>query len=293
VKLWVCIALAIVLALVLIDIIALSIPSTDDLSPYNPLWNGLSKLSSYTNASIITYSAIQMLNPDTSALIIIGLDRNVTEADIQSIKRFVERGGTLVVADEREELNSLLLALGVKARINGSLVADEVFYYRSPLLPIARASIGSTNTSLYLNYPSFIEVKGSTGKCLGYSSPFSFIDINGDGVRESNEPYGPFCVVYVQSIGEGTVYVISDSSIFINSMIDLGDNKRFIQLLTNGRAVYMVYEPMKKAIYTLIRERIIGVHTLLFGTWLRYPVAVLMGLAIFFTLRYLRRKGMR
>ncbi len=46
---------------------------------------------------------------------------------------------------------------------------------------------------------------------------------------------GPFPVIVETSYGKGKIVVISDSSFLINSMIDLGDNLKLVNVLTDGR----------------------------------------------------------
>jgi len=291
VRIWLYIALGLLTAFAIASAIAYSIPSADDLSPYNPLWNGLAKLASYTNASIIAYSDARHLNAETSALFIIGLSKNLTAEDVEALRSFVENGGILVLADERVELNSILKGLGIGAAVNGSLVADKVFFYKTPFLPVARASIAQHNLSLYLNYASYLNTYGG-GRCIAYTSPYSFADLDMDGSRNDAEPYGPFCIAYLQTLGKGVVYVISDSSPFINSMIDLGDNKLLPLLLANGRGVYIAYEQVVKTPYTAFRSTITGFYTAIFGTWLRYPMAMIIGLSIYWISKSLLKNAL-
>ncbi|MCC6056765.1 MAG: DUF4350 domain-containing protein, partial [Desulfurococcaceae archaeon] len=128
-KLWLSIALGILLAFVIASIIAYLVPSADDLSPENPLWNGLTKLVSYTNATVIAYPNVNRLSASSSTLFIIGLARNLSSSEIENLKAFVENGGALVLASEKRELNSVLKGLGLGVVVNGSLVADRLFFY--------------------------------------------------------------------------------------------------------------------------------------------------------------------
>jgi hypothetical protein len=286
VKLWLSIALGILLAFVIASIIAYLVPSADDLSPENPLWNGLTKLVSYTNATVITYPNVNRLSASSSTLFIIGLARNLSSSEIENLKAFVENGGALVLASEKRELNSVLKGLGLGVVVNGSLVADRLFFYKSPLFPQARASIAQHNLTLYLNYASHLSAYGK-GKCMAYTSPFSFEDLNMNGARDSEELYGPFCIAYAEPVGKGVVYVVSDSSIFINSMIDLGSNKLFATLLTQGRRVYIAYEQDAKTLYTAFRSSVMGFYRTAFGSELRYFTAIVIGIAVYKALKVL------
>ena len=69
---------------------------------------------------------------------------------------------------------------------------------------------------------------GST--VVAYSSTFSFLDVNGDGSWNNNEPNGPFPVVAYNALGQGIVVAIADPSLMINGMIGLDNN---LQLINN------------------------------------------------------------
>jgi hypothetical protein len=82
---------------------------------------------------------------------------------------------------------------------------------------------------------------------IARSSSFSFLDINGnflyDYPSESDERRGPRPVIANTDLGEGTIIVISDSSIIINGMIGLDDNYKLIEniinLATSSSDVYL------------------------------------------------------
>jgi len=281
-RLFLYILLGIIISFIIISVVAYTIPSTDDLSPYNPLWNGLSRLVSDFGGRVITLKDIKLIYPPRSIILVIGFDKNISEEDLSYVKSYVLRGGVLVIADEREEVNKFLESLDISASVSGEIVADYVFMYRNPLLPIAFAKISGDNLSIYLNYASYINIsRPGEGVCVAYTSLYSFIDKDLSGSRETSEPYGPFCVVYLVRIGDGYVYLISDSSVFINSMINLGDNERFIKYLVDGRDLYILYEPVSVSVYSIFRGYIISFYAMILGTWLRYPAALIVALTLY------------
>jgi hypothetical protein len=70
------------------------------------------------------------------------------------------------------------------------------------------------------------------------TSIMSWIDDNGDKKINTNELLGKFTVMAAEKIGRGRLVVLSDPSVFVNTMQDLDDtwdNKRFISsLIGNG-----------------------------------------------------------
>jgi len=247
------------------------IPSIDDFALDNPFWNGMSFFNEYFRAKAISIHDIQVLH-GRSVVFIIGPSREFTRGEADILASYVRGGGTLVIADDFGPSNHLLEYMGLKVRINGSLLADPLFKYRSMYFPQIVVNT-KNNTLIYYDYGSFLIVQG--GICIGYSSSFSYIDVNMNGLKDQNEPYGPFCTIYMERQGNGVVYVISDSSIFINSMINVGDNLDFIKDVVGDNDVYIVTDKWVVSPYTILRDNLAYTITMLFTTSLRYPAAIL------------------
>ena len=277
--LWLYVALGLLVSLTILSAVVYLVPSTDDLSPYNPLWNGLSVLVSELNASVISSGSISSLNPGGSAILAIGVSNRSINGTVEALKEFVQAGGVLVIADESPYSSYLIRSLGVEALLGEAAVADSVFFYRDPRLPLARASISLANFTLHLNYATYINTT-RIDKCVAWTFPTSFLDLNLSGSREGREPYGPFCVAYREGVGNGVVYVISDSSLFTNSMVGLGDNRAFLRAIVGSRSVYVLYEGGASP-YSRFRELLIGTYSTLFRTWLRYPLSVALALGLY------------
>lgn len=257
-----------------LTIIAL-IPSSYDFAPDNPLYNGLSSFMSMYRASLAGLSDVDSLGPG-SAVLVIGPGRSFTESQARVLRSYVERGGLLVVADDFGSGNSLLSYMGVNAGFDGRLLSDPVYMYRNQRLPIVAINISGSLYRVYLNYATV--VRGEGGICIGYSSVFSYLDANLNGVRDSDEPWGPFCIAYRIRLGGGEVYVISDPSIFINAMISMGDNQRFLDALLSGKAIYVLTGYWISDRYSETRSLVIGFIYHLLLTPARYLIAA--GVAI-------------
>ncbi len=264
--------------LTMLAIIA-TIPSTDSFSPDNPGYNGISVFVTRYNASITSIGDLDNMGLGT-AVLVIGPDKPFEESDALTARRYVERGGILVIADDFGSGNTLLSMLNLGVRFNGSLLLDPVYMYRNPALPIATVSIANNTYRLYLNYATFLSFSGG-GACIGFSSIFSYADSNLDSQKDPSEPGGPLCIVYVERLGSGSIYVVSDPSVFINAMLGLGDNSGFIDALLGDKAVYVVGGLWSVGSYTVIRSQVIGFLSLLLLSSIKYPVIAVLSLIIY------------
>lgn len=259
--------------------IIVAIPSTDDFSPDNSGYNGVSEFVTRYNASIISIGDLDNMGLGTIAFVI-GPGKTFEESDALIARRYVERGGILVIADDFGSGNTLLSMLNLSVRFDGSLLLDPIYMYRNPALPIATVSMANNTYRLYLNYATFLNTS-SSGTCIGFSSIFSYADLNLNSQKDPGEPGGPFCIVYMERLGSGSIYVVSDPSIFINAMLGLGDNSGFINALLGGEAVYVVGGLWSVGSYAVIRSQVIGFLSLLFFSSIRYPMIAILSLMIY------------
>ena len=210
-------------------------PPIDDFDPSNPFWNGLSRLSSELDLTPISSltSGLAKVDPSRSALLIVGPEAPFSRAEARAVSRFVRGGGLLLLADDFGSGNQLLKLMGLKVRITEGLLLDPLFKHRASPLPKVRAR----GLKLVLNYAAALA--GSGFEVLAESSSFSFLDSNLNLRFDSGERKGPFPVAARVPYGAGEVVVVSDSSLFLNSMLGLGDNLRFARALVGGRGALL------------------------------------------------------
>jgi hypothetical protein len=220
------IALVIILA-----IVAWFFPSNEDFRVENPFWNGARDISSIVPASPLHSLSDLPPSPQGSTLILIPY-LNFTTAELEKLNSFVTGGGTLILADDYGYGNQILKYLGLEARFSGQVLLDPLFNYRNKWLPRIshlRASPVTNNIeSLVLNHATaLIDVKAND--VLAFSSSFSFLDRNGNQEWDEGEPTGPLPVISKHNLGNGQIILVSDPSLFINSMTIIEDNYIFIQ----------------------------------------------------------------
>jgi len=272
-------AFAMVLALV---------PSTDDLSPENPLWNGLSNFVSFLNASTIATAEVGGIST-SSIVFVIGPSEEFNSYELGILLNYVNKGGILVIADEFGSGAKLVEELGLGVKLTGSPLADPLLMYKTKYFPRVEVKLGGVNYTVYFNYGTTIDVRGGRGVCIGRSSSFSYLDVNANGEVDEGEERGPFCVMYVEGLGAGYVYILSDSSIFINSMMSVGDTIGFLRALVDGRRAYVISDKWRKGAYSTVRSSLLRLMDYAIGTSLRYPLAALLGITSYYLGRRVHR----
>ncbi|QCJ45999.1 DUF4350 domain-containing protein [Haloprofundus sp. MHR1] len=284
--------LTIVLALCLaVSAIFAASTSAAAFGIYNGAWDGTTQLQTLADdtdtesAVILNTTAYDSASTNTTAFII-SPERNYSAQQTARVQAFVESGGTLVVAEDYgAHSNPLLEDLGVSARIDGRPLRDEEAYYRSPAMPLA-TNISDTNLTrdveqLSLNHGTVLSANNST--VLARSSEFSYLDTTPNGELDDNETLRERPVMVSERVGDGRVIVVSDPSVFINSMVDRPGNEQLSRnLLTQTDAVLFDFSnagqqpPLAVALLTLRQsaflQAIVGVGLIgLIGLWAYNP----------------------
>jgi hypothetical protein len=293
------------LLLVVSNITIISAVGTSEVAygPYNSNWGGTTELRTIADEqSEVTVahetSVYETASADTVALVIAPQEA-YGPTDLAQLRQFVQRGGTLVVVSGDNRTNTLLAALEIDARIDGGLLRDEQENYRNASLPVATNVVDHRYTEgvsgLTLNYGSAINVSDADanaglvsqsegawqGTYLVNSSRFAYIDRNRNEALDTDEEMAERPVAVAESVGSGTVVVVSDASVITNAMVERDGNRQFIEnlLASHGRVLldHSHSYPLPPLMYVLLAIRsapilqfIIGLGTVtLVALWAR------------------------
>lgn len=217
--------------------------STAAFGSHNPGWDGGAAFrelaAAHAEVTIGRETAAYATVPAANATaVVLAPDQPYGPRDVRRVASFLERGGRLVVAgDFGPPANGLLAALDVDSRLDGRLVRDERFYYRSPALPVAtnvsRPLAGSVS-QVTLNYGSVVDASANASVRVA-TSGFAYLDANANGELDDADPLGRYPVVVEERVGNGSVVVVSDPSVFINAMLDRRGNRAFATHLVSQR----------------------------------------------------------
>ncbi|MFP4050577.1 MAG: DUF4350 domain-containing protein [Thermoplasmata archaeon] len=240
---------SIVLLILFLSLSAPVVTTDADFSVYNPGWNGCSDLAVRTNqvgkftpnlelesgeSMDVTQKELTQysLSANGSSLVILGPKQNFTESETEYIDSFMKKGGIVVLSDDFGSGNSLLNGLNTSSRFIGDPVLDLSFE-KKPDFGVAynvRDSDITQNVSyVLLNKPTGI-VPGRNAKSYMNSSEASWIDRNNNGMNDPGEERRHIPLLTMEEYGEGKLILVSDPSIFINSMREELDNR----ILTNN-----------------------------------------------------------
>jgi hypothetical protein len=223
-------ALAITLSLLVMLVVSYYLPIEDPYHPLNENWNGCSEIASAANTARLLPSYSQEL-PRNSTLVIMGPSLPFSASDAKIVRDYLQRNATVLLTDDFGSGNSLLEALNVSARFDGKPLADLYAYSKNPTFPLvsdfSNSPLSDNVSVVILDHSSFLDIHDpSQVTVLATSSPFSFIDIQGNGRPALNESVQSYPVMAYTRIGAGSLVIIADASIFINDMIGLYDNAR-------------------------------------------------------------------
>ena len=293
------IAIGIAVTVLSLSLLVPIVGTTTDFSIYNSGWNGTSKLAVKTYETgkfvptlqvrntgttldpIITSFTSADLDPARGAIVIIGPSKSFSRTDGSYIASFLSKGGIVVLANDFGTGNSLLSQLSTGSRFTGQLVVDFAFEKKPEFVVAYNINQDHPLTSkvsmMLMNYPSAIS-KGPEATVLASTSDASWMDLDGNEFRDANEPTGPFPLLTVEGVGLGTLVLLSDPSVLINSMGSQLDNSVFVdnllKFVSEGRTQVLIDESHRNYIDP------IGFSTRFVGTLTETSELVIMAVAI-------------
>ncbi|NGM70342.1 DUF4350 domain-containing protein [Natronolimnobius sp. AArcel1] len=232
--------------------------STAVFGPFNTDWEGTSDLREQLEDDhhgefelARDASAYGGYSAETVAFVV-APSQPYDDSSGEAVRRFVDRGGTLVVFENgATHGESLLEAVDATARIDGQLVRDEHRHADGPLLPTATAAtdheLTDDTAKVTLNHASAIaleaETRGETDAEMGGETSAEGWDDRDGTVLLETSSFAQFestsaalpdskPVATVESVGDGRVVAVSDSSLVINGMVDRADNEAFVEALS-------------------------------------------------------------
>ncbi len=219
--------------LALVAVILWVYPSPSDFAASNPYWNGLQRFAAQPGVAVVRSAGLLPASAAGTVLVVIPYAAPFP-GDLEAYRRYLAGGGVLILMDDFGAGNEVLAGLGGRARFSGQVLVDPLFNHLNGRFPrifdFSASPLAEGVAALVLNHPTAISDPGGLS-VVARSSPVSFLDANENGRRDQDEPGGPFAVAAAGRAGGGWLVLVSDPSVLLNSMLDLGQNRRFVQNL--------------------------------------------------------------
>jgi len=267
--------------------LAWAVPPLDDFRLENPFWNGLSELHSRIHPFEVSDLARLdvVLKPSESALLMLGPSKPFTDEDVDAVRGFLGAGGLVVLAEDFGSGNSLLEGLGVEARFLGRILLDPLFKDKDSRMPRMIDFTPSPYTrglsALTFNYATALTDVGHGVRVLARSTAFSYLSKDLRSPPEEAELVGPFPVMAEVKYGGGSMVLISDSSLFVNSMLDRDNNDALLKNLMGGKMVYVGVSHWSPSLLTQVKGVLARAYEVAGVTEVKYSLAVILAVIIF------------
>jgi len=232
------IGLMIGLVLLMLAVLVWFYPSVSDFKAENPSWNGARDfIDDFQVSPLDSFDALPGTSEETSLIIVPYV--TFSSADLDRLEGYVGSGGRLVVLDDYGFGNQILEHLGLEVRFSGSQLLDPLFNHKNKNLPrmLNFAAVPATRgvESLVLNHATSLE-NAPVDRVVAWSSYFSFSDEDQDGEWGEGEARGPLPVIARFELSDGELLLVADPSILISGMLDMDDNRQFLQNIVLGQA---------------------------------------------------------
>ncbi len=269
-------------------------PSINDFMESNNMWNGIKNFCNEFGATNID-SLDEIPDPPEGTVLISIPYLEYNDDDLSKIKRFVDRGGILLLMDDYGFGNSILASFGDNVRFSSKPLLDPLFCFKNQWMPRIVDFTPEIKTAgievLMLNHATALSGVGEA-QTVAWSSGASFLDMDESESQSSNEPQGPFPITARFRSGRGTVIAISDPSILINTMVGRDNNYRFLGYLMspNGekRNILIDRSHLSQTPLDISKTRLAGARRVLAGP---YGQLGIVALIFFVVSRYTLKKG--
>lgn len=213
------VAVAIILVMLGAIALVLHLSTTDlEFSRYNHGWTGTSDFFAEPD----TRDAQALLSFDdlsgrrSTLLLIVAPDTPFSGDEAAAMRDFLAAGNTVFLADETGLSDTLIGGMGIRVHPGDLSSAERAYQYPYSVISYSREDdpILTNVMSITLNRPSSLE----GGTMLVSTTPLTWDDTIRNGRLDANETLASYPILARETVGNGTLYVFSDPSIFINGM---------------------------------------------------------------------------
>jgi len=205
-------------------------------TPYSIFNIGLYGFSNAVSETTQVYSVedIAKLSRNTT---LITLTIDLDEADV--LKSYVLNGGTLIILYDINKADRYVDELLDGISIENVTIVDNTYHVESGDTPFAWVAIDQNIWRIALYRPSPIRIESSEWIPIALSSPFSFKDMDSNGVKDASEVEDRYVVGACRGLGEGRVCIFTSPSLISNRL--LNHNIGFLRSF--GEELFLYIDP--------------------------------------------------
>lgn len=150
-------------------------------------------------------------------LILAAPDRNLSDAEVASVVRFIQNGGGLLILGDaglNAAINRLLNQLNIQ--FDPTPIASPVHDWDAQSFYVetfAAHPVTEGLESWHTNWGGSLQVS-QPALSLSWTTPDAWKDANGNGVQDPGEAVGSFTLVAATQVGQGHVAVVSDNAFY-------------------------------------------------------------------------------
>jgi len=235
----------IVLCLALVVLLVHLATNSAEFSRYNIGWNGTSRFFDSLDRHRVTEieDPGQLAAYTNTTLFVIAPYRPFSARDSAAYRAYVDRGNTLILADDFGTGSELLAGMGSSMTIlPGNLSSVDRAYdnpYTVVAFPAGTALPSLSGTGIVLDKAAAV----SGGDPVLATGLISWIDTAGTPGPGAGITISRYAVAANETLGGGELYVIGDPSIFINAMQETAPgyaNAQFISQLSDTHKTILV-----------------------------------------------------
>lgn len=242
---------ALVALILLVPLLSVPFSSREAaLGSYNGALDGTAHLMQRDGVSLaaaghpakLLHGGLANLEPASHGLLVLGGERAFSTDEVSAVRTFLSAGGRALIADDRGSARVFLddLDLGVSIPGIGFFTPG---YSKRPEFPVALSTgvLPSLPAEVVLNEPSIVDGRGDV---VLRAPDLSWRDENGNGLPDLEETRGAWAVARLVRVGEGSLLVLGDPSIFTSDMdvVDRAAAEAFLGWLAEDGRLVLVDE---------------------------------------------------
>jgi hypothetical protein len=232
-KIWHALFITVIITVIVSLLCVSFFPSVQAFVQYNTTWDGIRYSLNNLDATAVNFSQNNVPTGADKVLICVPY-LPYGDDDLARLKTFANDGGTLMVMDDFGYGNTILAYLNLNCRFAGVPLLDPLYCYKNQWFPEItdfRYAVSKDIKVVVLNHATALLNSGNS-QVIAWSSTSSYLDQNGNGAFDNGDLQGPLPVAAKIPLGTGSVILVSDPSILLNSMLIKDDNLSFIKSLT-------------------------------------------------------------